>query len=173
LRRNLNKMGRVYPTSAYLHEQSSDNAKGILILDDGSPLGDNGFKWLCLHIANCYGEDKLPLVERVSFTQSRLDTFVSYADNPMVNRDWMTTDQPFSFLAGCNELRRIRDWVDLGNRVEDYVCGLPVFMDGLTMAHVKPREFSGHPPLRTILSQVKSGATTSKTCYKAYTTSHR
>lgn len=127
---NFDFRGRIYVNTAFLHEQSSDNAKGLLLLDNGVPLGQQGLFWLKVHTANCFGNDKITLNQRAEFVDEHLDLFLSYAEKPTLNQGWIETDSPFSFLAACNELRKIKEWIVDGNLLEDYVCHLPVYIDG-------------------------------------------
>ena len=122
--------GRIYVNTAFLHEQSSDNAKGLLIFDKGVPLGDHGLFYLKIHLSNCFGNDKVSLKERADFVDKHLELFISYAEKPTLNQGWIETEAPFCFLAACNELRKIKEWILEGNLVEDYICNLPVYIDG-------------------------------------------
>jgi len=127
---NLDFRGRIYPNTAFLHEQSSDNAKGLLLLDDPVPLGEEGYYWLCVHTANCFGKDGIPLEERVQWVQENFSDICRYAIAPMEYQDWMDADKPFSFLAACNEINMLDSWVLSGNHAEDFPSCLPVYIDG-------------------------------------------
>jgi DNA-directed RNA polymerase len=124
---NVDFRSRVYPNTSWLHEQGSDTAKGMLLLAEGSPLGENGLYWLYVHVANCMGQDKLPLDDRASYTESKLEELLSYAENPTVNTGWFNTDKPWSTLAAAFELKLISMF---DGPVEDFVSQLPVFIDG-------------------------------------------
>ena len=127
---NLDFRGRIYPNTAFLHEQSSDNAKGILILDEPVLLGDVGYYWLCVHTANVWGNDKVSLDDRVEWVSENITNIFDYVENPLVNTDWMNADKPFSFLAACYELYIIHEWMNNGNDVSDFPSCLPVYIDG-------------------------------------------
>jgi hypothetical protein len=112
--------GRKYPTSAYLHEQGSDLARGLLLRKDSAILGESGFKWLCISIASnwagdsgMYGgakTDKIPLADRVMWVLENEDMLISFGQYPKKNQGWMKADSPWQFLAACIELYRIRLW---------------------------------------------------------------
>jgi len=127
---NFDFRGRVYVNTAFLHEQSSDNAKGLLLLNDPVPLGENGLYWLKVHTSNCFGNDKVTLKQRAEFIDEHLDLFLSYAEKPTINQGWIEAEAPFSFLAACNELKKIKEWLMEGNDLTDYPCSLPVYIDG-------------------------------------------
>lgn len=127
---NLDFRGRIYPNTAFLHEQSSDNAKGLLLLDEAVPLGENGLYWLYVHTSNCYGNDKVSLDDRALFVQDNLDEFMSYVSHPMQYRGWMKADKPFSFLAACFEISKLSNWNGDGNKPEDFPSCLPIYIDG-------------------------------------------
>jgi len=128
---NLDFRGRIYPNTAFLHEQSSDNAKGILLLEQEVPLGSDGLYWLCVHTANTFGADKLSLDERATFVEENWELFISYAMDPTGNTDWMDADKPFSFLACCFELTKIWSWTVVHKQaVEDFTSQLPIYIDG-------------------------------------------
>lgn len=124
---NLDFRGRIYPNTAFLHEQSSDNAKGILLLDEPVVLGEEGYYWLCVHTANVWGNDKVSLDDRVAWVQDTIEDILGYALYPMENIGWMEADKPFSFLAACNELRMINEWTE---DIQEFPSCLPIYIDG-------------------------------------------
>lgn len=135
--------GRKYPSSAYLHEQGSDLARGLLIRADKKPIGYQGYRWLMISIASCWaGEsgrldgrktDKIPLQNRFEWSVDNEEILLSYAESPKVNQGWMKADKPWQFLAACIELKKIREWqfelgCDFGNY--NYPSGLECYVDG-------------------------------------------
>jgi DNA-directed RNA polymerase len=127
---NLDFRGRIYPNTAFLHEQSSDNAKGILMLDEAVLLGKDGYYWLCVHTANVWGNDKVSLDDRVQWVQDNFDKLMEYVEDPLSYTDWMSADKPFSFLASCYELSMIANWVSEENTIESFPSCLPIYIDG-------------------------------------------
>lgn len=127
---NVDFRGRIYPNTAFLHEQSSDNAKGLLLLDEAVPLGEEGYYWLCVHTANMYGNDKVSLDDRVMWVQDNFDSLMSYVNDPYQNDDWMNADKPLCFLACCYELSMLSNWHGDGYATEDFPSCLPIYIDG-------------------------------------------
>jgi len=119
--------GRVYPLTAFLHPQGSDSAKGLLLFEEERPLGENGYFWLKVHAANCYGKDKFKLHERADFVDCNLKNLLAVAEDPHKNRWWMEAEKPWSFLACCFEINAVENH---RGTLEEYLCGLPVFIDG-------------------------------------------
>ena len=140
--------GRKYPATAYLHEQGSDLAKGLLLREDSKPIGEQGFFWLMISIANNwagdagreygYKTDKIPLNDRVYWALDNEEIFISYAESPKVNQGWMKADKPWQFLAACFELQKLRTWQDVQSaetgvdhsRCYDYESSLECYIDG-------------------------------------------
>lgn len=117
--------GRLYPVSAYLQPQGDDLCKGLLRFAEGKPLGAEGVTWLKIHIANCFGVDKVSYAERVAWTDAHTDALLESALNPMdPDAFWLTADEPFQALAACYEFA---GWYAEG---DDYVSHLPVAVDG-------------------------------------------
>ena len=123
---------RLYVMTAYLHEQSSDNAKGLLLFDQGVPFGDQGLYWFKIHMSNVWGHDKDTKEGRVKFTSDHVSEWIEYAKSPLINRGWMKADAPFSFLTCCFELKKLRDWIIAGNSIESFVSHVPCYIDGST-----------------------------------------
>lgn len=126
---NFDFRGRIYPNTAFLHEQSSDNAKGILILDEPVELGKDGMFWLYFYAANMWGEDKLPLKDRVRWAQNSLSMLIQCAEDPYTNQRWLDADKPFSFLACCMEIKAAIEWAQ-NNPISTFPSCLPVYIDG-------------------------------------------
>lgn len=135
--------GRKYPTTAYLHEQGTDLAKGLLLRVDRKEIGIEGFQWLMFSIAsNWAGEsgredgaktDKIPLLDRFRWAMDNEEILLSYAESPKVNQGWMGADKPWQFLAACIELRNLREWQYLsgkGFKNYEYKSHLECFIDG-------------------------------------------
>lgn len=135
--------GRKYPTTAYLHEQGTDLAKGLLLRLDRKEIGIEGFQWLMFSIAsNWAGEsgredgaktDKIPLLDRFRWAMDNEEILLSYAESPKVNQGWMDADKPWQFLAACVELRNLREWQYLskkGFKNYEYRSHLECFIDG-------------------------------------------
>ena len=134
--------GRKYPTTAYLHEQGADLARGLLIRADKKAIGQNGYFWLLVSIAsNWAGDsgredarktDKIPLQERAEWVLDNEEIILSYAENPKLSQNWMGADKPWQFLAACIELRKLREYQYSVRNFDcyDYQSHLEVYIDG-------------------------------------------
>jgi len=140
--------GRKYPATAYLHEQGSDLAKGMLLRHDKKPIGKSGFFWLMVSIANNWAgdagredgakTDKIPLQARFDWAMDNEEILLSYAEAPKVNQGWMKADKPWQFIAACFELYSLRKWqssMTAVTRIDnfsnyDYESSLECFIDG-------------------------------------------
>ena len=151
--------GRRYPTTAYLHEQGSDLARGLLLRADKKRIGKGGFFWLMVSIASNWAgssgradgakTDKIPLKDRFEWALDNEEILISYVEKPKVNQGWMQADNPWQFIAACFELKKFRDWqmqffddyIDpsiinsalesLGVDPYDYESHLEAYIDGL------------------------------------------
>lgn len=127
---NLDFRGRAYPVHAHLHHLGSDHCRGVLEFAEGKPLGKRGLWWLKAHLANVFavgGVDKLPLAERVAFTEAHLGPIMESADRPLDPAAWWRqAEDPFQCLAVCMELTRALRSPDPAA----YVSHLPVHQDG-------------------------------------------
>jgi DNA-directed RNA polymerase len=131
--------GRKYPTTAYLHEQSSDIAKGLLMRQDKKAIGEEGFFWLCVSIASNWAgssgredgakTDKINLKDRYQWVLDNQEILLSYAESPKVNQGWMAGDKPWQFLSACIELKNS---LKLGPRYLEYESHVECFIDGST-----------------------------------------
>ena len=124
--------GRTYPTTALLHEQGDDAARGLLEFANKQPLGENGYDWVLYNASSHYGEDKLPKQARISFANDNLSKWISYGDNPITNKGWMKADKPLQFLRFCLELKQIHEWHSEGNDISKWMTGVVCSIDATT-----------------------------------------
>jgi DNA-directed RNA polymerase len=118
--------GRVYPIpAAGPNPQGDDLAKSMLEFARGEPIGDGGAHWLAIHLANQFGQDKLPFEERVDWVFANEALILDSARNPLDGeRFWATADNPFLALAACFE------WQGYYEQGPGHVTHLPVHLDG-------------------------------------------
>lgn len=117
--------GRLYCVPNFLNPQGPDYSRSLLLFQRGKPLGnDEGPGWLAVHMANCFGVDKVTFDERIAWVEENQDKILESARDPINYRWWCEADDPFLFLAGCFE------WEGYIREGGDYVCRLPVTMDG-------------------------------------------
>lgn len=139
--------GRKYPVTSYFHEQGSDVSRGLLLRADKKAIGEAGYFWLLVSIAsNWAGDagrsdgaktDKIPLKERVAWVKDNLEIILSYAENPKVNKGWMSAENPWQFIAACIELRKVKIFEEEAEKLGmdsccgfDYESQLEVYIDG-------------------------------------------
>ena len=96
--------GRAYPIPSFLTPQDTDFGKSLIRFSDEAPITDEGKKWLAFQVATTYGLDKATLDERLAWPIANLDTIKRVATDPINNiGDWETVDEPWQFLAACEE----------------------------------------------------------------------
>lgn len=117
--------GRAYPIPSVIHPQSDDAGRGLLQFAEGKPLGENGAFWLAVHLANCFGVDKVSFDERVKWVHENEEAILDSGLRPIDGqRFWDQADKPWCALAACIE------WVGYRMDGESYVSHLPIAMDG-------------------------------------------
>jgi len=124
---NLDFRGRAYPVPPNLSHLGSDLCRGILTFANAKPLGPQGFKWMKVHLANLFGNNKISHDERAKWTDEHFDKVRDSAKNP-INGDkwWNTAEEPFQALATCFELVAAEE----SGNPETYKCSLPIHQDG-------------------------------------------
>ena len=123
---NCDWRGRVYPMP-FFNFQRDDRIRALFLFADGAPIGDDGLRYLKIHVANCGDFDKIskrPLEERIAWVEQRMAELLQVAASPMSHLWWTKADKPFLFLAACMELSAA---VKSGSA---YVTRLPVSFDG-------------------------------------------
>lgn len=120
--------GRMYPVSHRgPHPQANDMGKALIHFAVGKPLGPDGFFWLCVRAANCFGFDKVALHDRVTWVHDHLSEIEDSARDPLGGRKfWADAAEPWGFLATCREISLAFDSGD----IPSFVSHLPIPMDG-------------------------------------------
>lgn len=116
--------GRAYPVGTLLHPQADDSGKALLEFSEGKPLGNSGWKWLAVQLANTFGEDKCSYADRIQWALDHDAEILEYARDPLSNQGWTEADSPFCFLATCFE------WLGYRTHGNSHVCHLQVQVDG-------------------------------------------
>jgi DNA-directed RNA polymerase len=118
--------GRVY-AKPHLNHQRADYVKALWYFTEGKPLDMAGLAYLKIHLANCGDFDKVskaPFVERILWVAKNEEKIIQAGTDPWADQWWIEADSPFCFLAACHEYVRYLEQGD------DYVCHLPVAIDG-------------------------------------------
>lgn len=143
---NLDFRGRSYPIPPHLNQMGSDLCRGLLVFAEAKPLGEGGLRWLKIHLANLYGNDKITHDERLAFIDAHLDEVLASAADPLGSGTWWQgADSPWQALGVCQVLsiffsctcmekfilfsKAIREAISSGNPAA-YKCSLPVHQDG-------------------------------------------
>ena len=118
--------GRVYPIPVGgPNPQGDDLSKALLEFARGEPITDQGAHWLAIHLANQFGQDKLPFNERVDWVFANEALILDSASDPLDGeRFWATADNPFLALAACFE------WAGYVEQGADWITHLPIQLDG-------------------------------------------
>lgn len=104
---SLDYRGRAYPIPAFLTPQDTDFGKSLLKFYEGSFMTPEAEDWLAFQVATTYGRglDKAPIQERLQWTRDNHDLIESIALDPYgYLHEWEVADEPWTFLAACDEL---------------------------------------------------------------------
>lgn len=108
----LDNRGRLYPVVSGFSPQGPDYGKALLRSADGAPLTEDTRRDLLISIATAGafdGVDKKDFFERLMWAEKFVATerFDAMVDEPTLVRDWMKADEPFCFLALCEEYKAV------------------------------------------------------------------
>lgn len=123
---NCDFRGRIYCTTAGLTPQGADSAKGLLQFATEVVLGKDGVKWLAIHGANTFGEDKVSFQARVQWVKEH-ETYIKQVVSDPISyiNFWGNADKPYQFLAFCFEWAKC----DYGRNTQA-TSSIPVGLDG-------------------------------------------
>lgn len=124
---NIDFRGRAYPMVPYFNHMGADPNRSLLIFAKGKELGENGLKWLEIHLATLYGFDKSSFEERQKFTRDHLAEIYDSANNPLDGkRWWLQAEDPWQCLSACIELQSALNEPD----PRRFISHLPIHQDG-------------------------------------------
>ncbi len=118
--------GRVYCVPAFLNYQSVGGAKALIRFANGKPITheNKGIFWLAIHGANCWGNDKVALADRHKWVEENTEWIEACGKDPIANLQWNDADEPYQFLAFCDE------WARYKQEGEGFISHIPVAVDG-------------------------------------------
>ena len=117
--------GRMYPATVALSPQGADIDKGLILFNNGKILGKRGERWLAIHGANVYGNDKISLDDRYDWVLNNEEYIITIANDPIGTlSEWGNADKPYQFLAFCFEWKNYRE---VG---QNFRSRLPIAVDG-------------------------------------------
>ncbi len=141
----LDSRGRVYPVVNYFEPTGSDLAKGLLLFGNGAPVSDNVLYNLAIHTANCMGEDKLAIDDRVLYVWVHMDEILEAADD-LANSEWLKQFKGEK-KTKVQLMSAILEWKKYHEDPENYVCHLPIGLDatnsGLQILSAATRDVVG------------------------------
>ena len=121
----LDHRGRAYPVPQLINPISNHIGRSLLEFADGKPLGERGAYWLAVHIANCFGKNKISFDDRIQWVHDHEAEIIAFAADPLrPHRFWTEADKFWTFLAACHE------WKGYREQGPGFVSHLPVSMDG-------------------------------------------
>lgn len=124
---NMDFRGRAYPMVPFLNHMNADPCRSLLNFADGKELGENGLKWLKIHLASLYGFDKASYDERHKFADDHLPEIYDSVLHPLDGkRWWLQADDPWQCLGACIELKSALEMPD----PRRFISHLPIHKDG-------------------------------------------
>ena len=96
--------GRAYPIPAFLTPQDTDFGKSLLSFAEPSYMTPEAEDWLAFQVATTYGLDKATMQERLDWVKDNTHLISCVASDPILHiHDWEVADEPWQFLAACDE----------------------------------------------------------------------
>lgn len=121
--------GRCYPVPPHLNHMGDDVCRALLRFAEGRPLGERGWFWLKVHLANLFGVNKVAFSERARWTEERFSRIQAVAEAPLSSESrafWLEADDPWQALAAIFEIAEALRSGDVGA----FHSHLPVHLDG-------------------------------------------
>ncbi|MBO6814581.1 MAG: hypothetical protein JJ891_06960 [Rhizobiaceae bacterium] len=116
--------GRMYPITSDLQPQGNDLHRGLLTFKESKPVTAQDAGWLAIQLANTWGNDKVSMDDRIAWVEENEALWRRIADDPLDDRSWAESSDPWQALAAIFEWVR---WLDEG---EGMMSSLPIRVDG-------------------------------------------
>ena len=105
--------GRAYPIPSFLTPQDTDFGKSWLRSYEQSYMTPEAEDWLAFQVATTYGLDKAPMQERLQWVKDNRTFIKRVALDPIgYLSEWEAADEPWQFLAACEEYYHCVDACD-------------------------------------------------------------
>ena len=128
---NMDFRGRIYPISTFSYHRDS-HVKAMFLFARAKPIGEEGFKYLALKVADLGDFDKIskqPIADRLQWVIDNEEQICKVGIDFEGTYDyWSQADKPFEFLAACHE------YYNAVMEGPGYLCGLPIGLDGSNSA---------------------------------------
>ena len=96
--------GRVYPIPPFLSPQDTDFGKSMLRFAEEAFVTPESEDWLAFQVATTYGLDKETIHNRLDWVSNNHELISRIATDPLAYlSDWENADEPWQFLAACDE----------------------------------------------------------------------
>ena len=96
--------GRAYPIPAFLTPQDTDFGKSLLSFAEPAYMTPEAEDWLAFQVATTYGLDKATMQDRLDWVKNNTHLISCVASDPILHiHDWEAADEPWQFLAACDE----------------------------------------------------------------------
>lgn len=124
---NIDFRGRCYPLPPHLNHMGDDVSRALLRFARSRPLGDSGWRWLRIHMANLFGHNKISFEDRRRWTDTKMQQILAAAEQPLQHKEfWGAAEEPWQALAAVLEIAAA---VKSGNPAA-FCSKLPVHLDG-------------------------------------------
>lgn len=135
---DLDHRGRMYPMQTALSPQGTKLARALLEFADGVPIvSDAGERWLMIHIANCWGQDKLSIADRLKWFDMEYQR--GETNGEMLCRVGRAPRDKIGVWGSIGDRRKFEPWLALRAAIEwaeykeagrGYISHVPVCLDG-------------------------------------------
>ena len=127
---NIDFRGRIYPISAFNH-QGDDLMKALVIYSNPVACqNEDDIDLLAIQGCNLYGNDKIPLRERIAFIKENHEHIIKSQDSPFDYDWWLQADEPLQFLAFCYEWKKATTYLSIKGNIIGFKCYIPIAYDG-------------------------------------------
>ena len=130
---NQDTRGRIYAVQNYLTPLGSDFAKSLLVFGDKHQVSGYDF---CIHIANCFGQDKLSFEERVEWVNNNSQLIYLIGLDPLnssneIKELELEGEQKTKWqgIAAAIEYVKFVDWIEVNGTEEGFKTDLIIGLD--------------------------------------------